>query len=513
MGAITSRGPTLLARAEEEIRKRIDELGRGSRVTLVASGLRPRVLAGPAAFPEEALRSLHGFEPTARHHDLTAAVALGLQLSGGGSVVCLTDHYRPDDFPPEVELVAIGEPIDNVALVRVTRSAAKHDGSASVERLFITLASFASSPRDTHVSAVDRSGHEVFAPELIQLAPGERKSLTLDLPRSDASIEVRLDHDALAIDDSAFVAARPKRTVTVRSELPEEVARELGLISNDGARVGRWLALVDDAVEAQSDDTAHVLIADRDAGGPATWTLRLVNEGTERKDFIGPFLAEKRHPLLEGTTLEGVVWSANPNPTLSGVPLIAAGNLPLLVEDRQGLKRTYSLSLDPKRSSLQRSPDWPILLSNLVEERRRELPGPTATNVAVGEDLTFRATVLPGAPEPLVFEGPGTKREIAARPVVVIEGVDQPGFYDLKQHGDVLATFGASFEDAAESDLSRLGSGVRPAKAATAVAEPGSSWVEIALAGAVIACLLVDWFVLARPGRRFGLQGAPASAR
>jgi hypothetical protein len=511
MGATTPSGPTLLARATEEIEKRIAALGRGSRVTLIASGLHPRILAGPAAFPEEALRVLHGFEPTARHHDLTAAVALGLQLSGGGSVVCLTDRYRPDDFQKEVELVAIGEPIDNVAIVRATRSSARKDAGEAQERLFVTIASFASSSRETRISAVDRSGHDVLASDMVKLAPGERKSMAFDLPRSDAAIEVRLDPDALAIDDHAFVAAHPKRTVTVRSGLPEEVARELGLVSNDGVRVGRWLALVDDAVEAQSDDAAHVLIADHDAGGPATWTLRLLNEGTERKDFIGPFLAEKRHPLLEGTTLEGIVWSTNPNPTLSGVPLIAAGNLPLLAEERQGAKRTYFLALDPKRSSLQRSPDWPILLTNLLEERRRELPGPVATNVALGEEITFRATVLPDSSEPYVLEGPGTKREIVARPVTVIEGVDAPGFYDLKQHGDVLATFGASFQDAAESDLSNLGSGVRPSQAASAAAAPTSSWLEIALLGAVIVCLLVDWFALARPGRRSGLPAPTAS--
>ena len=105
----------------------------------------------------------------------------------------------------------------------------------------------------------------------------------------------------------------------------------------------------------------------------------------ERNDWIGPFLIEKRHPLLSGVTLEGVIWSASPTFARSGSPLVSAGNRPLLVEEREDGRRVFHANIDPLRSTLVRSPDWPILLANLAEMARDELPGPDRTSLATGE--------------------------------------------------------------------------------------------------------------------------------
>jgi Ca-activated chloride channel homolog len=509
MDARAKSGETLRERAIAEVARRIDALGRGSRVTIVASGVRPKVLVGPAAFPEEARQALAAFTPTALHHEATSAVALALQLSGGGAVVLVTDRYRPDDLPPEIEIAAIGEPLENLGIVRASRDAVAGgaselngaSGPGAGERLFVTVASFSATRRETEISAVlplDKD-RVVLAPQKIALEPLERKNLSFALPRDAGPIEVRLGADALAIDDRAYLAPRPKRTVTIRSNLSEEASRELGLAASGGSNIARWLALCDDVAEAHEDGAAHILLSDRPAGSGSTWTLEFAANGTERKDFIGPFLAEKRHAILEGTTLEGIVWSADPKVNLVGVPLVSAGNLPLFVEDRVDARRRYVIALDPKRSSLQRSPDWPILLSNLVEERRRELPGASNTNLLVGEELTWRAAIDAADTAPYVVLGAHSRREIAPRSTLVVDGFDAPGFYALKRSDALLAQIGVSFVDAAESDLRTLGSGHRAARNAASDAEPAESWIEIALFAAVVALLAIDWVVLARP--------------
>jgi len=387
-------------------------------------------------------------------------------------------------------------------------------GTGASERLFVTVASFAAARRETEISAVlplDKD-RVVLAPQKIALESLERKNLSFELPRDAGPIEVRLGGDALSIDDRAYLAPRPKRTVAIRSNLSEEASRELGLASNGGANGGsniaRWLALCDDVTEARSDDFAHILLTDHPAGSGSTWTLEFAANGTERKDFIGPFLAEKRHAILEGTTLEGIVWSVDPQVNLVGVPLVSAGNLPLFVEDRVEARRRYVIALDPKRSSLQRSPDWPILLSNLVEERRRELPGASTTNLLVGEELTWRAAVEAADTAPYVLEGAHSRREIAPRSTIVVDGFDAPGFYAFKRSDAVLAQIGVSFVDAAESDLRTLGSGHRAAKNAASDAEPAESWIEIGLFAAVIALLAIDWIALARPELLFERRAA-----
>src|SRR5690606_8092356 len=142
----------------------------------------------------------------------------------------------------------------------------------------------------------------------------------------------------------------------VASDLDEETRAALGLDGADGAPLARWIALVDEAVLSPDPGAAHVLLTRTASAGAATWSVVLqpARFDGERKDYIGPFLVERRLPLLEGATLEGLVWSAYPALRLVGTPLVSAGNLPLLTEDRDGPRRILALNFDPFRSSLQR---------------------------------------------------------------------------------------------------------------------------------------------------------------
>jgi len=482
------------------VEERIRALPRGSRVSLVASGPRPRTLAGPAAYPEEALAALVGWRPTAARHDVAPAIALCLQLAGSGRVLVVTDRHAPEDAPPEVELVAVGEPLDNLAVASANRSVARVDGERR-ERLFVTLASFAAGPRTTNVALIGEDGRELAPRRPVTLAAGARESLAFDLPDGAAGVEVRIDPDALRIDDSAFLAPRPPRVVGVASDLDEETRTALGLDGPGDAPLARWIALVDEAVLSPDPAAAHVLLTRTASAGAATWSL-VFQPGRfdgERKDYIGPFLVERRHPLLEGATLEGLVWSADPALRLAGTPLVSAGNIPLLTEDRDGPRRILALNFDPFRSSLQRSPDWPILLANLVEERRRELPGATATNLATGASFTWRAALAEGDDgAPFVLRGADSRREHPARDYVVFDEIEQPGFHRLERRGVALSTVGVSFQDASESDLRARSSGTRPSAAGPGSGGEGGSTLELLLLGGIAALALLDWFVLAR---------------
>ncbi len=497
----------------ELVADRIRALPRGSRVSLVASGPRPRTIAGPAAYPEEALASLAAWRPTAARHDLQPAIALCLQLAGAGRVLVVTDRHAPDEMPPEVELAAVGEPLDNVAVASANRTVARVDGVRR-ERLFVTLASYSDAPRTTDVALLAEDGREIAPRRPVTLAPGARESLAFDLPDGAGGVEVRIDGDALAIDDSAWLAPRPPRVVGVACDLDDETRAALGLDGPAGAQLARWIALVDEAVVAPDPATAHVLLTRTAGAGAATWSV-VLQPGRfdgERKDFIGPFLVERRHPLLEGATLEGLVWSADPGVQLAGTPLVSAGNLPLLTEDRDGSRRVYALDLDPFRSSLQRSPDWPILLANLVEERRRELPGAAATNLVVGGSFTWRAALAAGDDgAPFVLRGPDGRREHPAREHVVFDEIERPGFHRLERRGALLSTIGVTFQDASESDLRGRSSGTRPAAVDTGAAGEGGSRLELALLGCIAALALLDWFVLARAGGRVAAPRAEAA--
>lgn len=502
MGAELPEGSPA-TRARRWVEVRIDELSGRSRVTLIQSGRRPRLLAGPAAFPAEARARLSGYEPSAARHALSPAVALGLQLAGGGTVAVVTDHFDPEAFPPSVELVSLGAPADNLAITHATRVR-----SGPRERVLLTLTSLARAPRSAEL--VLRSETAELARRTLELAPGAREHLALDLPEGVGAVEAALGGDALAIDDLAFLAPLPPRTLALGSALSPEATALLGLSGPAGARgaagLGRLLATLPESTEAASPATAHLWLAEAPAPAPAAgaggtaWSLVFPALGAERRDLVGPFLAERRHALLEGTTLQGVVWSADPALRLPGTPLVSAGDLPLLTEERvAGGARVFRLNLDPRRSSLQLSPDWPILLANLAELRRAELPGPRKTNLAVGEELVYRGR---SAGTYVLRElATGAMRTIEARETLVADGLERPGPWALELAGAELCRLGVSFLDAQESDLTGLRPGVRPAATERARRRAVLNEVELGLLALCLGLVLLDWWVL-RPAPR-----------
>jgi hypothetical protein len=315
---------------------------------------------------------------------------------------------------------------------------------------------------------------------------------------------------ATLADDAVLLAPPPRRTLALATELASEELEALGLADPAGG-LGRWLALVEHSLAAPSPAAAHLVLAHAPSVAPQAWTLVLPPLGAERRDLIGPFLADRTSGLLEGTTLEGSVWSVDPALALPGVPVVSAGNDSIFSEQRLGARTDWHLNLDPARSSLQRSPDWPILLVNLAERRREALPGAVRTNLGVGERFVYRpGDELAGLArgERLEYElvGPLATPEEARRAVpaleeVVVDGLEEPGLYRLEFRGQPVAEFAVHFADAAESDLRALAPGERVSELAAASLTAELSGLELAGIVVVLALVALDWWALARVPR------------
>jgi len=410
-------------------------------------------------------------------------------------VLLLTDRDLSDSLGAEVELRALGTPSSNVGIVNASRSRGVDDEGAPGERVFLTVANASdrTQRRDLRITV----GDSELARQELELAADARQHLSFLLPLGAPALLAELEHDQLELDDQAWLAPLAPRTLALASELPASELHLLGLSQAPGD-LERWLALVPESFEASTPSLAHLAIGDGTHGvDERRWELSLVARGSERSDLIGPFLADKRHPLLAGLTLEGIVWSIEPELVLPGAPLVSAGNTPVLTEERVDGGRRFHLNLDPQRSSLQRSPDWPILLSNLAQLRRRELPGPERTNLALGEPLVLRGEA---GVQDYVLIGPEGERAIQATGTLVIDELDLPGLYQLEQDGMQVASFGVSFLDAAESDLRRLATAQRASDAKAGQLAAGASGLQLALLAMALVAWALDWLVL-RPRR------------
>jgi len=504
MAAKTGDG-RLAERAAEIVRARVRRLPRGSRVTLIQSGTRPEVLAGPAAFPEEALAKLAGYRPTHSghaRHALGSSVALALQLAGEGAVLLVTDHLEPEAWPAAIEVVSVGRPTDNFAITHATRRRARDaEARDTLEKVHLTVANYGAADGVAGVRLAQ--GAEVFATCDLEIPAGERRHVSFELPADTPLVEARLVPDALELDDVAWLAPVPPRTLALASRLSADLSAHLGLASpGSSSNVDRWLEIVPDSVAAPSPELAHLVLAE---GAPslappaspaptAPWVLAFEARGAQRRGLIGPFLIDKQHPLLEGVTLDGVVWSASEDVALSGAPIVSAGNEPLVTEETDGARRVVRMNLDPASSTLHRSPDWPILLANLAEMRRRELPGPARTSLALGETFVYRGA----GPAVYRLEGGGEVRELPSRGTLEVDDVPLPGVYTLSSEGRELCQIAFSFADPAESDLRGLRPGERAGSQSLARVLAGFTWMEVLLLTGVLGCALLDWLVLSR---------------
>ena len=483
--------------AEETVRRvasQIDALPGGSRVTLVTSGARPQILSGPAAFPEEALARLNAYPAlaTAGRHALEPATSLALQLAGDGAVTLYTDHFEPDRYPPEVGVIALGRGVANLAITRANRIPGR-GADAGNDRILLTLANLSPQSHSGRL-ALDLDGRELAA-QPIALEPRERKHYSFDIPHETPALRVTTDGDGFALDDEALLVAPPLRALRLGSALDETTERQLGLTGGE-SELDRWIALVERSTRAADPESAHILIANAPLGGPRSWCLVLHEPAGDPLDLVGPFLIERRHPLLAGILLDGVVWSASEASALPGLPIVSAGNRPLLTEERDASRTIFHMDLNVARSSLHRSPDWPILLDNLAELRRRDLVGPERTSLATGESFRYRGS---GAGE-YTLETPDGSRELRARDTLVIDDLDAVGMYTLRRDGERLADFAVHFGDDAESNLTALNEGERASSVVLAEQRAGSSWVELLLATLALGALLFDWHLL-RPRR------------
>ena len=498
MSAADGRGESARDRAVRRVLREIDAAGRGARVSLIASGDRPSVIAGPAAYAVEARTALDGWKPAAPDHSLAMGIRLARELAGEtGRVVILTDLPPAARGHAEVEgalWASIGVPLANVGIVGAERSIAPEEGRAAIS---LTLANDSDGPAGRRVDIL--TGSTGVLTRDVAVPPGV-SSLTLPISPGLGAVRVVLSADALARDNEVVLVEPRPRVVGVANRLPDGRGRQAlskaveSLASVTQADPGHLVFL-----EAAALDGPVAPGVWRVGFGPAPSAWR----GGEPKDFIGPFVLEKRHPLLLGITLGGVVWTGA-TPIASGVlrPVASAGGTPLLgtrTSNGGSAESDVFVNLDLGRTNLIRSPDWPILISNLIELRRHNLPGPERWNYRIGEWVRVRLGRSPKAP--LRFRCGAVERTLPSGSEIEFRAPSPGGLLQILEGEDVLFELGVNFFDESETDLRRQATGdvgaLGEAPRQRGEGGPASDplfWILLATAAAAI---LGNYFILA----------------
>jgi len=446
-----------------------EELGRGHdlMVRFILAGDRPQVLGTPVLTTGEALALLDGWQCRAPAANLEEAIGLAAEVAGPrGRILVVSDH-QPTDVPGQgrVQWRAYGTARPNVAFVTAARTL--RDGK---ERCLLEIANVSNAPRTTALVVEAGSRPAVLHRATLQLAPMEVRRVGLQLPAGTPALTARIEPDALEIDNRVTLLPDVRRPVRVAVRLKDEALQAL---------VEKALRATQRAILTRVAPELVFTSGDEEQPGGESWQVQILVD-KEAEAYVGPFVVERTHPLTQGLHLEGVVWGAGKTRLAAGVPVLLAGNIPLLTDtEGAGGRHTLRLRFRPDLSTLQDSPAWPILFWNLLQWRAAEHVVLQRVNLRLGESAVL---TMPASVEVVRVTSPdGEVRQVPVHDHRAVIRADDVGRYEI-QVEDRQYAFAVNALNREESDLTHCASG------------RWGEWVELSAGVAVVQS--VSWILL-----------------
>lgn len=473
MNARGADGKTAAERGRAEALREIDRRGAG-RVTVVEAGPNPRMLAGPEASLDVTEKALEAWRPAGPNAASATSLQLAAQLAGPGRpFVFFSDAMPPENtvLPETLRWVAVGEAAKNAGFVSAQRL-----DEGGVARLAVRVVNFSEEALERTVRFTPERGTPLE--ERVSLTAGEGKTLAPSFAEPGV-VQVQLEGaDALGEDDRFRLLPSPARRI--------EVALLGGLELSESRALRRVLSLVPSVTLLGEGEASERLEAALRFGPRASEAQVTIEASGAQRTYVGPFFTEKAHRVLEDVQLDGVAWTAGENPP--GRALVRAGEAVLLSEETTPAGTRFHLNLSLARSNLQRTPAWPVLVTNLLRSASLRAPGFSRRHLSLGEEVIV--STLPGAR--WAVEGENIRRPLL--------GVGELRLPPLPVGRYTLTKDDAPFEevevlplDAAESDLRGRSAGtLEPRKEASLVDARESSgashpWPLMLLLGAVLA--------------------------
>jgi len=408
---------------------------------LILAGTEPRSLGSTAKNwrdVDELLSEWKCWSPNAAIDSaITLAAEIGKQQA---NILVLTDHKPADEkiTNQRLEWHAFGEPLDNFAIVNASRTA-----FGDQDRCLLEIANFSSGARSTRLLV--QTGTNAPQSSAILLGGHESQRFVFNIPSSAPSLRAVLDADSLAEDNEVQLLPPIRKRVRVQVALTNEDLSALADRTLDAT-----------GLRAAISENPEIVIHETDSPvGSNAWSL-VWSTVAATNAYTGPFIVDNSHPLAEGIALEGVVWAAAAATNAPGdVPVILAGNTPLFSthEDAAG-RRHLTLNVNPEFSTLQNTPDWPILFWNILSWRISEMPGLKESNARLGTEVNLKTT----GEAVTVIQPDGGKKSFPQTGGELALETPMPGIYSVVTDA-VTNQFSVNVLAADKSDLSACASG------------------------------------------------------
>ena len=544
MATIEPDGRSRLAHARDAASSVIAALAPGAQAVIVEAGREAHVVSPMDSDHRRLEASLAKLEASDAEGRMTQAIATASSqlrpYESSARLVVISDGALADrdafavsNLP--LELVRVGSPVDNAAIVRLDIASAE-DQVTHREQLqaFAMVQNYGLKPRSLYVTLSMRNVVQPLASRRVDLGPGERGPVVLGFEPAAGDVGAGLivelsPHDALVSDDRAYgrVPSGAKLSVVMAP-------------AKGNAWVARALA---------SDPNVELLgtsLSALPSAGVPPDALVVLSGACPATAPGGDLLILDPPPGPCGTTLVGpkidapalTSW-AEVDPrlrflSLDGVELRSAHRLEAdtpqaaLVQSREGTliadagspgRSITIVGFDVGESNWPLKASFVLFMRNVVELSRSHRLRSTAAPARVGEAYSLR---VPVDVREVDLENPsGIRQQLTARDgLCVVPNLPRAGFYFANYGGKSPGSslFAANLTSERESDLrlhelpTRQG---RPLSARSALdltsAVTDWSWLLAALSLLLIA--LDIWWVTRKPRRSgVGLPRRPDRA-
>jgi hypothetical protein len=513
----TDERPTRFELARTVVRQLIDGLAGDSRMSLVAVGHQPQVLAS-ATSDKQALRAALAeaeVEQGAADWEAAFAVASGAVRAGNlseSTTVIVSDGGLPEGLPPlpgAVRYVPIGAGADNLAIEALSLRPA-----AGAPQLFARVANHGDTDRIVILS-ITIDGELNNAQQLNVPAGGTSDFVLTDLPEAPAVYQARLSLpasageaerlDDFALDDNAWAVYQPPASGRALLLSPGNVFLEQMLTALPGLQPFRAspaaplptdpfdLYVFDSITSVTTLPTADLLWVNPISnslfavGGVFTNTT-LVRVAPN--DPLTQYLDWSGVNILQARRIPAPAWAR---------VLVEAEGGPLVWAGETGGRRVAVITFRLQDSDLPLQLAYPVLMSNLINYLAPAQAFSAPDGLRPGETLTIK----PGGGDVVIAvdDPDGVRLQVPTTEAgILFADTHKLGVYGVVSNQMVLGAFAVNLFDPAESNI-RPASLIRVGRAEVTAAERTESgqleiWPWIAFLAFLI--LLIEWWVYHR---------------
>ena len=433
----TDVAPSRLAEAKRQVNAVIDQLGPQDRMTVIAVGPVPRIIASVTGDRDPLHRAVNGITASNGPADLSAAltVAAGLVRAGDdaraylfsdGIVEPLRASFSAG-LPFPVEYHRVGVSGENAGLTSLTVRT-----SAQTRAAYLHIQNFGQQPRS--VSVEWHADNHLLDVRPLTLAAGQAQDLVFPVPADATSVTARLaSSDIFTLDDTVTAVARTPRAFRVLLVTPGNVFLEQAL------RLRTDLQVDVTAPAAYRASAAYAMtVFDRFApptfpDGPSL----VIDPPTGSALAGGPPVGIGRvravdagDPLLANVDLQDVhvARSEDLRASTFGRPLISSLQTPLVLVRDEPFRQVL-IGFDLHESDLPLRIAFPILMQNLSEWM---LP-PSVPSHSFHPDEPVTIVPEPGATAVSVIRPDGSRRSLATGSIAAFADTDPTGLYTVEQ--------------------------------------------------------------------------------